>query len=46
MMVIKGGARVQSGWDSLKSSVFSREWKVAEKSASGGAVKLRGGIGR
>src|SRR6218665_184107 len=30
------GAGVESGKDSLKSSIFSREWKVAEKNASGG----------
>jgi len=36
---------VESGKDSLKSSVFSREWKVAEEIASGEWVKLGGGLG-
>lgn len=39
------GADVESGYDSFKSSVFSHEWIIAEESASGVAVKLRGGIG-
>jgi len=35
-------AGLESGSDCLTSSVFSREWSVAEESPSGGKVKLRG----
>jgi len=44
-----GGAGVESGYDEndkdmMKSSAFSREWNVAEESASEEAVKLKGRI--
>jgi len=35
---------VESRYDSLKISAFSREWNVAEESASGGRMKLRCGL--
>jgi len=35
VMVVDCGAGVESGQDSLKRSVFSRQWNIAEESASG-----------
>src|SRR5688572_7881513 len=43
--VVGGGAGVESGEDSLNSSVYGREWKVAEECESRGESKLTGEIG-
>jgi len=45
MVVVCGGARLELGYDSLKRLGFINDWRVAEESVSGEAVKLRGGKG-